>query len=252
MSAPLDDRAAKVVVVTGGSRGIGAAVVRRCVDRGMSVCFTYAEDADAAADLVARTGGSQRVCSVRADATDLDAMEAVFDRAEAMGRVTGLVNNAGVTYRLGDLVRSRPEEIRRAIEVNLVAPIFLCRLAIGRWQSDPSGRSIVNVSSIAASTGAPHEYVAYAAAKAGVEALTVGLAKEVAPLGIRVNAVAPGTTATGIHARSGDPDRPARIARRIPMGRVARPDEIAAVVSWLLSADASYVTGAIVPAAGGS
>ncbi|MBC3190146.1 SDR family oxidoreductase [Pseudonocardia sp. C8] len=245
-------RAPEVVLITGGARGIGAAVVRRCVRLGMSVCFTYVDAAEAAADLVAQIGEPERVCAVRTDATDLDGMEAVFDRADAMGRVTALVNNAAVTYPLGDLARSRPEDIRRAIEVDLVAPVLLCRLAVRRWQPDPSGRSIVNVSSVAASSGAPHEYVAYAAAKAGVEALTVGLAKEVAPLGVRVNAVAPGTTATGIHARSGDPDRPARIAGRIPMGRVAEPDEIAAVISWLLGPDASYVTGAVVPATGGS
>ncbi len=137
------------------------------------------------------------------------------------------------------------------VEVNLLAPLLISQMAVRRWTQDPAGRAIVNVSSVAATTGAPAEYIPYASAKAGLEALTVGLAKEVAPLGIRVNAVAPGTTATGIHAAAGDPDRPQRVASRVPMGRVAEPYEVADVVSWLLSDKASYVTGAVVRVAGG-
>lgn len=240
-----------VVLVSGGSRGIGAAVVRRCLADGWSVCFTYSRDEAGAGALLREVGDAGRLVAVRAEATDEGAMGSALDAAASLGRVSAVVNNAGTTGTLGSFVDVDPEEARRVLDVNLLAPLLLCRLALRQWTPDPVGRSIVNVSSIAAATGAPHEYIPYAAAKAGVETMTVGLATEVAPLGIRVNAVAPGTTDTGIHAAAGDPHRPQRVASRIPLGRVAEPDEIAAAVGWLLSDDASYVTGTVLRVAGG-
>lgn len=172
---------------------------------------------------------------------------------ETYGFITGLVNNAGVTVHVGDLADTPVDAIRRVVDVNLMGTI-LCSRQAARLMSTRRGArggAIVNVSSAAASVGAPHEYVHYAAAKAGVEALTVGLARELAGEGIRVNAVAPGTVATGIHADAGDPERASRVARRIPMRRVGRADEIAAAIVWLLSAQSSYATGAVVRVAGG-
>ena len=241
----------RVAVVTGGSRGIGAAVVGRLVDAGFAVCAAWSGDEAAADALAARHRDSGRVRTVRADVTDPDAVEELFDAAESLGRVTALVNNAGVTGRIGPFADLDLADLRRVLDVNLAAPVIACRAAVRRWQADPAGRSIVNVSSVAARLGAPGEYVPYAAAKAGVETLTVGLAKELGPVGIRVNAVAPGTTDTRIHALAGEPGRPARVAGTVPLRRVARPDEVAAVVVWLLSDEASYVSGAVVPVAGG-
>jgi len=184
---------------------------------------------------------------------DEAAMERAFEVAASLGRVDAVVNNAGTTGPISDFAHTTTEDIRRVLDVNLLGPLLVNRLAVNRWIATETGpdRSIVNISSVAASLGAPGEYVPYAAAKAGVETMTIGLAKELGPAGIRVNAVSPGTTLTGIHALAGEPDRPARVAAGIPLGRPARPAEISAAVRWLLSREASYVTGAVVKATGG-
>jgi NAD(P)-dependent dehydrogenase (short-subunit alcohol dehydrogenase family) len=239
-----------VVIITGGSRGIGASIVADCLSDGWNVCFTYTSD-DAGAKSVIADVESHRVLPVRADVTDEAAMDRVFDIAETLGRVQALVNNAGSTGPIGAFTATEPNEIRRVVDLNLVAPILTSRMAVSRWVEDPHGKSIVNISSIAASLGAPGEYVPYAAAKAGVEGLTVGLAKELGPQGIRVNAVSPGTTRTTIHALAGEPGRPDRVAANIPLRRPAEPSEISAAVRWLLSHEASYVTGAVLTVAGG-
>lgn len=243
-----------VVMVTGGSRGIGAEIVKQCLAAGKAVCFTYSHDKVGAYDLIKELGEPAALLAVRADVTDPLAMDTAFDVAGSLGRVTAVVNNAAVTGKLGRFVDVPPDEMARVVDVNLVSPLRICQMAVQRWSADPAGPAgcaIVNISSIAATLGAPHEYIPYAASKAGLDTMTVGLAKEVAALGIRVNAVAPGTADTGIHAAAGDPDRPTRVVSRIPMGRIGQPREIAEAVTWLLSEKASYVTGAILRVSGG-
>lgn len=240
----------RVVVVTGGSRGIGASIVADALGDGWAVCFTYTRDDTGAREVMGRHGDAP-ILGVRADVVDEAAMEQVFDVAASLGEVTALVNNAGTTGPIGAFAEVSTSDLRRVVDVNLVGTALACRIAVNRWATDPQGKAIVNVSSIAARLGAPNEYVPYAAAKAGVEALTRGLAKELGPLGIRVNAVSPGTTLTTIHALAGEPDRPARVASRIPLGRAAEPREISAAVRWLLSPEAGYVTGTVLEVAGG-
>lgn len=240
-----------VVVVTGGSRGIGRAIVERLTRRGHIVLFTYSADEEGAAEVAHDLGDA--VVPLRCDVAAPDAPTHIINAAEELGELTVLVNNAGITGPIGPLRTVRDDTISRVIEVNLTATIRLCREVVTRWESrEPrEDRSIVNISSVAARTGAPGEYVWYAASKAGVEALTVGLAKEVAAQRVRVNAVSPGTTNTTIHALAGRPDRAAEVGARMPLGRPADPDEVAAAVAWLTTAEASYVTGTVLNVSGG-
>ncbi|MEU8198357.1 SDR family oxidoreductase [Microbispora amethystogenes] len=241
-----------VVVVTGGTRGIGRRIVELLCADGYGVVFTHSgSDADAKALEDDLAGGGALVRGVRLDVTDDDAPARLFDLAESAGEVTGLVNNAGVTGRLGPFAELTDADLRRVVEVNLVAPVRLCREAARRWSGGTPGRVIVNVTSVAARTGSPNEYVAYAATKAAAETLTVGLARELGPAGIRVNAVSPGTIDTTIHARAGEPGRAARVAARVPLGRPGKAEEIAEAVRWLLSDRASYVNGAVLEVTGG-
>lgn len=185
------------------------------------------------------------------DAADVDALFAAA--AAQLGPVTGLVANAGLTAHLGDLADTPMDVVRTVLDVNLLG-VRLCahRAAqvMSRRRGGPGG-AIVTVSSSAAILGSAHEYVHYAAAKAGVDALTAGLAKELADDGVRVNAVAPGLVRTGIHAGAGDPGRLDRVAARVPMGRPGEPEEIAPAIAWLLSPQAGYCTGAVLRVAGG-
>ena len=175
-------------------------------------------------------------------------MDRLFDATAELGQVTGVVNNAGSTLHLGDLVDTPVEVVRRVIDVNLVGAILVARRAV---RDLTRGGAIVNVSSAAATLGSPHEYVHYAAAKAGVDALTHGLAQEVAARGIRVNGVAPGIVRTDIHAAAGDPGRLDRVAPNVPVGRVGEPEEVAEAVAWLLGDSCPYATGATLRVAGG-
>ncbi len=240
--------AGQLTVVTGGSRGIGAAISRRLAAEGHDVVITYRRDREAAEEVasdVRRMG--QRALVLQTDTTDEHSVIDLFDQARAFGTLTGLVNNAGSASAIGSLEGNSLTAISRDLDVNLLGVIACSKYAIGPM-SRAGGGSIVNISSAAATLGGPGTYVHYAAAKAAVEALTVGLSKELAGQNIRVNAVAPGTVWTGFHQ---DPDRPAKVAGAIPMGRAGNPDEIAGAVAWLLSDDAGYTTGATIRVAGG-
>jgi NAD(P)-dependent dehydrogenase (short-subunit alcohol dehydrogenase family) len=243
-----------LTVVTGGGRGIGAATALALAAAGHDVVVGYLSDATAAERVVAsvQAAGAQAV-AVRGDVAEERDVERLFEAACELGTITGLVNNAGLTAHLGDLADTPVAVIRRVVEVNLMGALLCARRAVLAMSSTHGGQggAIVNVSSVAASTGSPHEYVHYASAKAGLEALTVGLSKEVAGQGVRVNAVAPGVVRTGIHADAGDPDRAERIAQRIPLGRAGDVGEIAPAIAWLLSEESSYVTGATLRVAGG-
>jgi NAD(P)-dependent dehydrogenase (short-subunit alcohol dehydrogenase family) len=242
-----------VLLVTGGTRGIGAAITSLAAMRGYSICATYRSDDEAAQALERRlhAGGTECIL-LKGDVGDpAFAAYALARTIGAFGTLAAVVNNAGITGRIGRFTDTSPETLQKLLAVNLLGPMLMCRGAVSHWLARRQAGAIVNISSIAASLGAPNEYVGYAATKAGLEALTVGLAKEVAPHGIRVNAVAPGTVFTDIHAAAGEPGRPQRVVSRVPMARIGEPEEIAAAVLWLLSAEASYTTGAILRVSGG-
>jgi len=247
--------AQSVTVVTGGGRGIGAATVRRLAAAGHDLVIGHLRDVAAAEAVAAEVrAAGRRATAVRVDVADEAGVERLFDTAAAeLGPVTGLVNNAGLTSRFGPLVELSTEDLRRVVEVNVIGAMLCARRAAQDMstRTGGTGGAIVNVSSAAATLGSPGEYVHYAATKAAVDTLTIGLAKELAGDGIRVNSVQPGLILTGIHAASGDPGRPERLAPTIPMGRAGEPDEVAAAICWLLSPEASYVTGAILRVAGG-
>ncbi|WP_030254160.1 glucose 1-dehydrogenase [Streptomyces violens] len=241
-----------VTLVTGGSRGIGAATCVRLAAAGHDLALSYVQDAGAAertAEAVRAAGA--RCVVVRADTAEEADVDRLFDAAaERLGPVTGLVNNAGVTGPLGRLADADTAVLRRVLDVNVLGALLCCRRAAQVMAPRRTG-AIVNVSSAAATLGSPGDYVHYAASKAALDALTVGLAKELGPDGIRVNAVAPGITDTDMHAAMGAPDRAAQAAPGIPLGRAGEPDEIAAAIAWLLSPDASYTTGTVLRVSGG-
>ncbi len=244
-----------VTIITGGTRGIGAATAVRLARAGHDLTLGYRQDEGAAQQAAERVRAAGARCLLaRADVTREDDVERLFSlTADRLGVVTGVVNNAGATIHLGDLADTPVPVIRDVIDVNFLGVVLCARQAGQVMPVDRGGRggAIVNVSSAAATLGSPHEYVHYAAAKAAVEAVTVGLARELAAGQVRVNAVAPGTIRTGIHAAAGDPGRPDRVAGRIPLGRAGEPDDVAPAIAWLLGPEAAYVTGAVLRVAGG-
>ena len=245
------------LVVTGGSRGIGAAICRLGAGRGWAVCVNYASSAEEAAGVVADIeGAGGRAIAVQADVSKPQEVEAMFRQVdEVLGPVTGLVNNAGIMGSGGPVQDLDAEKTRAMFEVNTLGP-FLCSQAAIKRMAKPlggAGGAIVNISSAAAKHGGPGSYVDYAASKAAVDALTYGLACEQAAAGIRVNCLRPGATMTEMNVRwmEEHPDWLDRVLAKIPMKRAAEVDEIAKAALWLLSDEASYVTGAILDASGG-
>jgi NAD(P)-dependent dehydrogenase (short-subunit alcohol dehydrogenase family) len=244
-----------VLVVTGASRGIGAAVASLAGRRGYRVCVNFLASEKEADEVVAdiRRDGGEAI-AVQADVSLGDDVERLFSTVDdRLGPVTALVNNAGVLFRQGRVDQINADRLHRVLATNVVGYFLCCRQAVLRMSTahGGAGGAIVNVSSAASRLGSPGEYVDYAASKGAVDSLTRGLAVEVAGEEIRVNAVRPGFINTGIHASGGDPDRVARLQHALPMKRGGQPEEVADAVLWLLSPEASYVTGSFIDLAGG-
>ena len=244
-----------VAIITGGSRGIGAASARRLAEAGYDVCVNYAGDEAAArsvADDVEKLG--QRAIAFRADVSDETAVLAMFRAVDGeLGRLTALVNNAGIVDLPQPVAEMTAERLQTMFAVNITGSFLCAREAVLRMSTryGGSGGGIVNLSSAAAVHGSPGQYVDYAASKGAIDSMTVGLAREVADEGIRVNAVRPGIIDTEIHASGGIPDRVAQLKDTIPMKRAGTPDEVAETIVWLLSDKASYCTGAVFNVTGG-
>lgn len=240
----------KVVIVTGGSRGIGAATSMLLALNGYAVCINYRsrnKDAELLADKITQQGG--KVFCFCADVSKEDDVIRLFEAVENhFGRVTHLVNNAGILFTQSRLVDLTLARFNRVMSTNINSCFLCCREAIKRM---PSGGAIVNVSSAAARSGAPNEYIDYAASKGAMDTLTKGLSLELAAQGIRVNAVRPGFIETEMHADGGEPDRVNRLSPEIPLQRGGKPEEVATAIAWLLSDEASYVTGTFIDVAGG-
>ncbi|CAN4279627.1 SDR family oxidoreductase [Pseudoxanthomonas sp. LjRoot125] len=247
--------ASQVVLVTGGSRGIGAATAVLAAERGYAVGVNYRLDADAAASIVQRiTEAGGRAVALRADVSDEADVVAMFARLdETLGPVTALVNNAGILETQMRVDAMDAARIGRILATNVTGTLLCCREAVRRMSTRHGGLggAIVNVSSVAAKTGSPGEYVDYAASKGAMDSLTVGLAQEVAQEGIRVNAVRPGFIYTGMHADGGEPGRVERVKAFVPMRRGGQPEEVAEAILWLLSTQAAYSTGTFIDVAGG-
>ncbi|WP_314173665.1 SDR family oxidoreductase [Streptomyces winkii] len=247
----------RITVVTGASRGIGAAVAVRLGRDGHHIAVGY-ERARGAAEETARAVRAEGVPAlpVQLDTSVEEDVDRLFDTVrEELGPVTGLVNNAGVTGPLGRFTETSPDVMRRVLDVNVLGALLCARRALREMSTAHGGAGgcLVNISSGAATLGAPGEYVHYAASKAAVDAMTAGLAKEFGGEGVRVNSVQPGAVLTGMHATMGDPDRPWKKAEAaIPMRRPGEPEEIAAAVAWLMSDEASFTNGAVLRVAGGA
>ena len=245
----------KTIIITGGSRGIGAATALMAADEGYSVCVNYRQNRDAAETVVKKIvdeGG--RAISVAADVANEEEVATLFDRAnDELGPVTALVNNAGILETQCNFLEIDVDRLRRVIETNVIGAFLCAQEAVRRMSrtNGGNGGGIVNVSSVAARTGAPNEYIDYAASKGALESMTAGLAREVAPEGIRVNLVRPGFIYTGMHADGGEPGRVDRLVESIPLRRGGQPEDVARAILWLLSENASYAVGVSLDVTGG-
>jgi len=245
----------QVLLVTGASRGIGAATALLAATKGYAVAVNYAAQAAAANEVVGRIrsqGG--KAIAVQADVADESAVLRMFETIDTqLGRLTALVNNAGVVDVAARVEEMSVARLKRMFDINVLGSFVCAREAIRRMSTrhGGTGGAIVNVSSAASRLGAPGQYVDYAAAKGAVDAFTIGLAKEVAADGIRVNAVRPGLIETDIHASGGIPDRVKQLAHLVPMQRGGTAEEVAQAIVWLLSAEASYTTMSLVEVSGG-
>ena len=244
-----------VLLITGASRGIGAVTARLAAARGYLVGVNYRENRDAADQVVAsiRESGGTAVALPGDVACEDDVLRMFAECDRALGPLTALVNNAGVVDRKARVDEMSAARLQRMFAINVFGTMLCAREAVRRMSTKHGGRggAIVNMSSVASRIGSPGEYVDYAAAKGAVDVFTIGLAKEVATEGIRVNAVRPGIVRTEIHASGGQPDRLERIAPLVPMLRPGEPEEIAGAILWLLSDEASYTSGALLDVAGG-
>ncbi|MDA7418237.1 SDR family oxidoreductase [Xenophilus arseniciresistens] len=245
----------QVLLITGDSRGIGAATALRAARAGYALAINYARQSLAADELVRRIraeGGT--AITVQADVGDEAQIEAMFRKVDAkLGRLTALVNNAGIVDVRADVAQMDAARLERMFRINVTGSFLCAREAVRRMSTHHGGQggAIVNVSSAAARLGSPGQYVDYAASKGAIDTFTLGLAKEVAGQGIRVNAVRPGLIDTEIHASGGMPTRAFDLAGSVPMQRTGSADEVAAAICWLLSPDASYTTGALLDVGGG-
>lgn len=240
----------KVVVITGAGRGIGAATARLLGSQGYAVCINYVSNRDTAYQLmeqIVQDGG--KAMTHQADVSDESQVNDLFDAAEhTFGNVTHLVNNAGILFEQCEFTDISAERFGKILQVNVLSA-FLCAKAFICRSSAPE--AIVNVSSAASRSGAPFEYVDYAASKGAMDSMTKGLAMELAARNIRVNGVRPGFIETSMHADGGEPDRVARLSPQIPLKRGGHAEEVAQAISWLLSDASSYVTGSFIDVAGG-
>jgi NAD(P)-dependent dehydrogenase (short-subunit alcohol dehydrogenase family) len=245
----------KTILITGGSRGIGRETALLCGKRAWSVAINYVGNEQAAEDTAKRVrdaGG--RAITIKGDVAVETDVIAMFEKTEhALGRLSGVVINAGIVAPGLPLAEMSVERLRRVFEVNVLGAYLCARESARRLSRDRGGQggSVVLLSSAAARLGAPFEYVDYAGSKGALDTLTIGLAKELAPQGVRVNAVRPGLIETDIHASGGQPDRAQRLGATTPMGRPGHAREVAEAIIWLLSDAASYTTGALVDVAGG-
>lgn len=246
---------ARIALVTGASRGIGAATARTLARRGYDVAVNYARDAAAAERVAADVQAlGRRALVVRADVADEAAVLAMFEAVDrGLGRLAALVNNAGIVDRKARFDEMSLARWRRMFDTNVIGTLLCSRAAVQRMSTrhGGAGGAIVNLSSVAARLGAPAMYVDYAASKGAIESFTVGLGRELAEEGVRVNAVSPGIVDTGIHADSGDADRAHKSAALIPLQRPGTAQEIAEAIAWLLSDEARYATGTVLTVSGG-
>lgn len=243
------------MLVTGGSRGIGAATATMAAGRGYDVAITYVRNSDAAESVVeACRGAGAKATAIQADvAVEADVIAAFQQAIAELGPLSAFVNNAGTLHRAMPFDEYDLERLRDVVAVNVVGALVAAREAVRHMSTrhGGSGGAIVNVSSAAAYLGGPHEYVDYAATKGAIDSMTIGLAKEVASDGIRVNAVRPGLIYTEIHDLSGVENRVDKLAPNVPLQRGGRPEEVAETILWLASDAASYVTGTLVNCSGG-